>query len=109
MSFGVAASAERGWEKVPYDGALTELHKNEMVLPASVAEPIRNMASGVTQSGGGNNASSARAPQQIVTNIQVSSPDAASVANLLNRNGSALVTALNRQIAMGSKIAGGRA
>jgi len=37
------ASAEGGWDRVPYDGALTELHKNEMVLPASIAGPLRQM------------------------------------------------------------------
>ncbi|MFV4677416.1 hypothetical protein ACNJU9_21650, partial [Mycobacterium tuberculosis] len=35
-------SAEGGWGQVPYDGALTQLHKNEMVLPASIASPLRS-------------------------------------------------------------------
>lgn len=43
------ASAAGGWERVPADGMLTELHRNEMVLPARVADPVRKMA----QSGGG--------------------------------------------------------
>jgi hypothetical protein len=37
------ASAEGGWDNVPTDGALTELHKNEMVMPAHLANGIRNM------------------------------------------------------------------
>lgn len=40
------ASAAGGWDRVPYDGALTELHKDEMVLPASIASPLRGMLSG---------------------------------------------------------------
>ena len=42
------ASAEGGWDRVPAD-QVAQLHKNEMVLPASVAEPVRQMAA----SGGG--------------------------------------------------------
>ncbi|MDE1149721.1 MAG: hypothetical protein PW843_24480 [Azospirillaceae bacterium] len=38
---GGLASAAGGWGQVPYDGAITELHKNEMVLPASIASPLR--------------------------------------------------------------------
>ncbi|WP_108472916.1 phage tail length tape measure family protein [Rhodanobacter thiooxydans] len=53
------SSAQGGWERVPIDGAMTELHKDEMVLPAHVANPIRDMAKkGGGQrgaDGGGNN------------------------------------------------------
>ncbi|MDA8230343.1 MAG: hypothetical protein M0006_03300 [Magnetospirillum sp.] len=41
LSYLGLASAAGGWERVPYDGALTELHKDEMVLPAAIAEPLR--------------------------------------------------------------------
>jgi len=42
-AFGAVAafSAEGGWDRVPYDGAMTELHKDEMVLPAAIAETVR--------------------------------------------------------------------
>jgi len=43
------ASAEGGWERVPADGMTTVLHKDEMVLPKHVADPVRNMA----KNGGG--------------------------------------------------------
>jgi hypothetical protein len=36
-------SAEGGMGQVPYDGAMFELHKDEMVLPASLATPMRSM------------------------------------------------------------------
>ena len=45
MAYGSMFSAAGGWGDVPYDGALTQLHKNEMVLPASYANVIRGMAS----------------------------------------------------------------
>lgn len=43
-SFASMASAEHGWERVPADGMMTQLHKDEMVLPAHVANPVRDMA-----------------------------------------------------------------
>lgn len=36
-------SAKGGFGKVPADGSLTELHKDEMVLPADIASPLRSM------------------------------------------------------------------
>lgn len=41
-------SARGGWGKVPHDGAMTELHKDEMVLPATFANPLREMLSGMS-------------------------------------------------------------
>lgn len=43
LAYGAIASAEGGWGQVPYDGAMAVLHKNEMVLPASLAQGVRNM------------------------------------------------------------------
>ena len=40
---GKVASAEGGWDRVPYDGAQAILHKEEMVLPGPLAEGIRQM------------------------------------------------------------------
>ena len=40
---GVMAFAEGGWDRVPSD-QVAMIHKNEMVLPASIAEPVRQMA-----------------------------------------------------------------
>jgi hypothetical protein len=41
-----AFSAEGGMGSVPYDNAPFMLHKNEMVLPASLANPMRDMLQG---------------------------------------------------------------
>jgi len=46
MSFLPMASAAGGWFDVPFDGALAELHKNEMVLPAWAAQPLRSLLGG---------------------------------------------------------------
>lgn len=46
-------SAQDGFGSVPYDGAMTELHKEEMVLPAKYANPLRdNLTSGDGFGGG---------------------------------------------------------
>jgi hypothetical protein len=42
MAYSSIASAEGGWDQVPQDGMLAELHKDEMVLPAALADPLRN-------------------------------------------------------------------
>lgn len=39
-------SAKDGEGNVPYDGAMYQLHKNEMVLPAKFANPLRDMLTG---------------------------------------------------------------
>ncbi len=41
MAYAALASAAGGWGQVPQDGMMTELHKDEMVLPASIASPLR--------------------------------------------------------------------
>jgi len=46
MAYAGLASAEGGQLQVPFDGQLTELHRNEMVLPASVAGPMRDHFAG---------------------------------------------------------------
>lgn len=66
------SSAAGGWERVPADGMLTELHRNEMVLPAHVADPVRKMA----QSGGGGGA----------VHLHVNAVDASTFRDFARRN-----------------------
>lgn len=44
LSFAPVASAAGGWERVPFDGTIAELHRDEMVLPKHIADPMRQMA-----------------------------------------------------------------
>jgi hypothetical protein len=53
LSFAPVASAAGGWERVPFDGAITELHRDEMVLPKHIADPMRQMAQRGTGGQGG--------------------------------------------------------
>jgi hypothetical protein len=85
---GMISSARGGWERVPIDGAMTELHKDEMVLPAHVANPIRDMAkNGGGQGGGGQ--------------VHIHATDARSFKDMLRRNPGALAGALKQAGRMG--------
>ncbi len=39
---GSVVSAAGGWDRVSMDGVLAQLHKDEMVLPAAIAGPLRD-------------------------------------------------------------------
>lgn len=47
------ASASGGWDRVPYDDAPALLHRNEMVLPANLADRVRGMTDGGGEASGG--------------------------------------------------------
>lgn len=51
--YATIASAKGGWWQVPGDGMMTELHKDEMVLPASNASDLRNMMAANSNGGDG--------------------------------------------------------
>lgn len=48
LGFGALISARGGQGRVPYDGQMTELHKDEMVLPAHIANPLRDSLSRIS-------------------------------------------------------------
>ena len=95
FGFEAMTSAAGGQWSVPYDGQLTELHKEEMVMPAYLANPMRravvNMASGGTAGG---NAGSVVHHHHYQVNI--SAHDARSVQAWANENAKTLAGALNR-------------
>ncbi len=76
---GNVASASGGWERVPFDNAPALLHKDEMVLPADLAEGIRNM------SGGGGNGE---------THLHFHAVDGPSMSSWFQRNPHVIVNAL---------------
>lgn len=75
------ASAAGGWDNVPRD-QLAMVHKNEMILPSSLAERVR----GMTDTGGGNPIS-----------VTINALDARSVRRLFMSEGGALADALRAQ------------
>lgn len=78
------ASAEGGWERVPADGMQTVLHRDEMVLPKHVADPIRNMAK--SGSGGG----------AVHNHFHIQAYDRRGLADFVARNGIELGNGLAR-------------
>lgn len=81
MAFGLP-SAEGGWDNVPNDG-VAMIHKKEMVLPAPLAERVRNMTdNGV---GGAN------------YNITIQAVDSKSFGDMIKRNPNFIVDALQNQ------------
>jgi hypothetical protein len=86
MGFAALASASGGWDQIPED-QVAQVHKNEMILPAELAEGVRsNLAGGAkdnNQSGGGH--------------IYISAVDAKGVKRLLSDNGGALATVLKNK------------
>jgi hypothetical protein len=103
----MAFSAEGGMDDVPYDNAPFLLHKNEMVLPAALANPMRNMLinGGSDGNGGGfgglasnNNAPGAAndggGSPGLTVNIHAT--DAESVRRLFANNSAALTHAIKK-------------
>lgn len=87
------ASAEGGWERVPADGMMTRLHYNEMVLPAHVAEPVRQMAKN-----GGNGGGVHHHHYSITMN------DAHGVRRLIQKNGSEIAAGIRHLSRRGHRL-----
>lgn len=84
MSFAPVASASQGFDIPAGLNPLTQLHEQEMVLPAKHANVIREMADGAEGASG-----MGGAPV-----IHIHATDAQSVARLFRDNGDALIKAL---------------
>lgn len=92
MSYLAMASAAGGWDRVPQDGAITELHKDEMVLPAYLANPLRDMVS--TPNGApGLTANNSSGPPINVT-FNVNAMDSKDAARFFKQHGGAIADSL---------------
>jgi len=89
MGMAGLASAAGGWDRVPSD-QLAQIHKNEMVLSAPLAEGMRNM---IGQGKGGNS----------VTNLHVHAMDAPSVVALFRKHRGSLASVLGEAMRDGRK------
>ena len=81
---GVMAFAEGGWDNVPSD-QVAMIHKQEMVLPAHIANPLRESLASGTMGGSGGGGD---------THVHISAVDRKSVERLFTQHGSALFKAL---------------
>ena len=91
LSWAGMASAAGGWEQVPSD-QVAMIHKNEMVLPANLAEGVRQNLAGAGGGAGGGSA---------VINIQAN--DAKSFNDMLRRNTGGLLSVINDAMRNGRK------
>ena len=121
MAYLPMASAAGGIEQVPMDGMLFELHRNETVLPASYATPLRSFVNALPAMGlpsgfgappndnspagaaAASPASSSTGPVT-VNNYNISANDAASFVNMARRNNLGLVGALNSAAGTGAAV-----
>jgi hypothetical protein len=98
-------SAEGGMGQVPYDGAMFELHKDEMVLPASLATPMRSM---LLNPAANNNAASYSANDGGVTHnhfYDIKAMDGQDVHRVLMRHHTSVARAANKAYRYGYKPA----
>lgn len=86
MSFGALASASGGFDIPRGLNPLTQLHQEEMVLPAHIANPLRDSIAGGSGLG-------SPAPVSFTINTM----DTRGVRDFLNENGAAIVEALHGQ------------
>lgn len=94
-------SAEGGWGEVPADGMQTVLHRKEMVLPASIATPLRAMIGG-GQAPGGAVGSGGSSPN---ITFNVSAIDGPSTMNWLRQNKDKIATVLRDARRNGAALA----
>lgn len=87
-AFGSGFSASGGFDVPMGVNPMTQLHSQEMVLPANLANNVRNMTEG---SSGGNT----------TVNFNVNAIDSQGVADFFNNNGEYIAAAVNDQIRNG--------
>lgn len=81
-------SAAGGWGEIPHD-TMAMVHQKEMILPANIAQGVRDMVSG-GGSGGANSGGGG-------TSIVIQAVDAKSIQRLLQGNGGAIAKAMAQQ------------
>jgi hypothetical protein len=99
---GTIASAAGGYDIPAGLNPLAQLHAQEMVLPATLANPMRSL---LTNYAGANGGDAASAGDSHVHNWTVNAVDAASVKALLSQHGDTLMNVLNGKLRGGARLA----
>ena len=98
MAWAPLASAAGGWDMVPSD-QLASVHKNEMILPASIATPMRSMLKSGQLGGGGGD-------MHLHSNISIQALDGKSVQQLIAAQGDVIgdiaVSKMKKAMKMGA-------
>lgn len=116
MGFEGLASAAGGWGQIPKD-QLAMVHQNEMILPASIASPLRNIIASASVSGL-NAASAAAAPLSAVSpfmgggggaggdsHVHINTMDSKGVQRFFDQHSDKLVKTLQRANRTGKAFA----
>jgi hypothetical protein len=98
-AYDTLTSAEGGQYRVMDDGQLTELHRNEMVMPAGIADPMRDFFANFDGSvAGAGGAAPSTHHYHFNNSYNLSALDSAGMENVMRRN-SAQMTRFARNIA----------
>jgi hypothetical protein len=95
--FGSIASAAGGWDNVPAD-QIAQIHKNEMILPAHIADFVRQGAAGMQPHG-----APAAGNAGITQHLHFSAVDGKSLTRMLTSNPDAVTKAARRAIGRGGR------
>lgn len=85
---GNIGSAAGGWDYVPVDGQMAELHKGEMVLPANLADRVRNMTEGSS-------------PKSTNVTYNINAMDSKSFTQFAKNNKKSIYTAYSKSLRSG--------
>ncbi|MFK2876874.1 phage tail length tape measure family protein [Rhodanobacter hydrolyticus] len=91
-AFGSMASAAGGWDNVPAD-QIAQIHKNEMVLPAHIANFVRQGAAGMQTHG-----APAAGNAGVTQHLHFSAVDGKSLTRMLTSNPDAVTKAARRAL-----------
>jgi hypothetical protein len=98
MAYAPMAIAAGGWDSVPFDNYPSLLHKEEMVLPATIASPLRAAIGSGAFGGGGAASGSGDGAGQTHHHWHIQALDARSFAQVLADNPRALQRAMAAQV-----------
>ncbi len=105
-AFGALASAAGGYDIPAGIDPLVQAHAQEMILPARIANPMRDMLSDYAAGGSGPTAASAASGGGDTHNWHISALDSRSFETFLRRNSDTLAGVLNDKVRAGAKVAG---
>lgn len=101
-------SAEGGFDKIPYDGAIIEGHKDEMMLPAHIANPLRSAISSGQLGGGQDGGAALGRGGDFHWHGDIKSMDAKSFKEFARNHRSTFFEMITEAIRGGAAIQGGR-
>jgi hypothetical protein len=103
-AYGNMASAAGGFDIPSGVNPLTQLHANEMVLPASIASPLRGMLAAANLNGPAPATLNGSSAGEHHVHLHVHAVDGPSVQRLFDNHGDKLVNTLNGRLRGGARL-----